>query len=163
MTGFDILLFAPHLPAQGKKARAHFTSSHLEIEGQAVDAPLESIGVTLGGLDHKQLYLFWHQEEGRWAISPQDTEAQEALIKAAPAPVNTLLKNASRDIRQQGHRFRMVLILLALAAIIAILLAGILFWQSDRIAGLAANHVSLEQQKRFSEQPYDWSKVAKRV
>ena len=154
MTGFDILLFAPHLPAQGEKARAHFTSTHLAIEGQVIDAPLESIGVTLGGFDHKQLYLFWHQEEGRWAISPRDEASREALINAAPAPLTTLLKNASRDIRKQGHRFRMMLILLALLMMIPVLLAGFFFWQSDRIAGWVSDHVSIEQEKQLGEQAF---------
>ena len=80
MSDFDILLFAPHLPAHGEKARARFTATHLVIEGQSVDAPVDTIGVTLGGFDHKQLYLFWHQDEGRWAMSPQDAAAQEQLI-----------------------------------------------------------------------------------
>jgi Zn-dependent protease with chaperone function len=152
---FDILLFAPHLPAQGAPARAHFTTTHLAIDGQAISAPLENIGVTLGGFDHKQLYLFWHQEDGRWAISPRDKTSREALINSAPAPLDGLLKDASRDIRKQGHLFRMMLVLLALLILIPALLTGLFFWHFDRIAGWAADHVSIEQEKQLGEQAFN--------
>ncbi len=154
MSDFDILLFAPHLPAHGEKVRARFTATHLVVEGQSVAAPVDTIGVTLGGFDHKQLYLFWHQEEGRWAMSPQDAAAQEQLIHFAPAPLNALLHSASKDIRRHKHRFGMTLSLLALVFVLPLLLAGIFFWQSDRVAAWVANHISIEQEVQLGKQAF---------
>src|ERR1700690_3836458 len=154
MSDFEILLFAPHLPARGEKARARFSATHLEMDGQAVDAPVENIGVTLGGFDHKQLYLFWHQEEGRWAMSPQDAAAQEQLIRSAPAPLNALLQAASKDVCRHKHRFGITLSLLALALIIPLLLAGLFFAQSGRIAGWIADRISIEQEVQLGQQAF---------
>ncbi|HYP67432.1 MAG TPA: M48 family metallopeptidase [Thiobacillaceae bacterium] len=154
MNEFDILLFAPHLPARGEKARARFSATHLEVDGQAVDAPVDTIGVTLGGFDHKQLYLFWHQEEGRWAMSPQDAAAQELLIRSAPAPLNALLQAASKDIRRHKRRLGTTLSLLALGLMLPLLLAGFFFAQSGRIAGWVANHISIEQEMQLGKQAF---------
>jgi beta-barrel assembly-enhancing protease len=152
---FDILLYAPHLPSQGQKTRARFSAGHLVVADNPVDIPLDQIGVTLGGFDHKQLYLFWHQkDEGRWAISPQNPQSQEALIRSAPAPLNALLTHASRDIRRQGHRFRFVLALLALVMALPLLLAGVFFWQSDRIADWLTDRISITQEKQLGEQAF---------
>lgn len=150
----NVLLFGPALPAQGKSARVHFTAAHLVVDGQSDAVPLEEIGVTLGGFDHRQLYLFWHREDGRQAISPQDPAAQEALINSAPPPLDALLKNASRDIRQHGRRTRLILPILALALLLPLLLAGVFFWQSGRIADWAAGHISIEQEQQLGEQAF---------
>jgi predicted Zn-dependent protease len=124
------------------------------VDGQAVDAPVDTIGVTLGGFDHKQLYLFWHQDEGRWAMSPQDAGAQELLIRSAPTPLNALVQAASKDIRRHEHRFGMTLSTLALALMVPLLLVGLLFAQSDRIAGWVANRISIEQEMQFGQQAF---------
>ena len=154
MSDFDILLFAPHLPAHGEKARARFTATHLVIEGQSVEAPVDTIGVTLGGFDHKQIYLFWHQEEGRWAMSPQDAAAQEQLTNSAPAPLDDLLRSASKDIRRHKRRFGMSLSLLALAAILPLLLASLFFWKSESMTGWVADHMSIEQEAQFGREAF---------
>ena len=110
--------------------------------------------MTLGGFDHKQLYLFWHQEEGRWAMSPQNAAAQEQLIRSAPAPLNALVQAASRDIRRHRHRFGITLSALALALMLPLLLIGLFFSQSGRIAGWVADRISVEQESQLGQQAF---------
>ncbi|MGO9444727.1 MAG: hypothetical protein ACLPXB_08120 [Thiobacillaceae bacterium] len=138
MKEFGIVLFAPSMPAQGHETHARFTAGHLVVDDHSVDIPLAEIGVTLGGSDHKQLYLFWHEEEGRWAIRPRDATAREALIASAPAPLDALLRHASRDLRR-GRSVAMRRVALTLALLL--LLAGILCWQSNRVTDWIREHI----------------------
>ncbi len=151
MTEFDILLFTPHLPSHGEKARAVFTNGALVINGNRVDVPLDEIGVTLGGFNHNQVYLFWHQEEGRWAFSPADENALAQLRASAPPPLSNLLKGAATDVSRQQRRSRFGLGLLGLFIALPLLLLALLFWQSHNIAGWIAGHISIENEQKLGE------------
>jgi hypothetical protein len=152
MKAFDILLFAPHLPAHGQETRARFTSTHLVVDHHPIDIPLTEVGVTLGGFDHKQLYLFWHEEEGRWAISPRNPVAREALIRSAPTPLDVLLRHAARDIRRHGRPFILKHVPLAVALVLILLLVGILFWRSDWIARWVSHPIRTSKEAQLGEQ-----------
>jgi predicted Zn-dependent protease len=151
MTEFDILLFAPHLPSHGEKARAGFAKGALVINGNRIDVPLDEIGVTLGGFDHKQVYLFWHQEEGRWAISPAGEHALTQLRISAPEPLAGLLKGAAKDLSRQQRRSRLGLSMLGIFLALPLLLIAVLFWQSHNIAGWVASHISIENEQKLGE------------
>jgi hypothetical protein len=158
MTEFDIILFAPHLPANGEKARAGFEEDRLLINGLPVEIPLDQIGLTLGGFDHKQVFLFWHVEtdgqEGRWAFSPDGEHAMAQLMADAPPPVSIMLKGASRDLARQHNRSRFGLGALGIFLLLPLLLLGLLFWQSHNIVGWAAGFVSIEQEQRLGEMAF---------
>lgn len=151
MTAFDILLFAPHLPSHGEKARAGFSENALVINGNRVDVPLNEIGVTLGGFNHNQVYLFWHQEEGRWAFSPADDNALSQLRASAPEPLSSLLQGAAKDVSRQERRSRFGLGMLGLFLALPLLLLALLFWQSHNIAGWIASHISIENEQKLGE------------
>lgn len=151
MAEFDILLFAPHLPSHGEKARAAFADGALLIDGRRVEVPLEEIGVTLGGFNRDQVYLFWHQEDGRWAISPVNENALSQLKASAPAPLSSLLQGAAKDISRQKRRSRVGLATLGVFVAVPLLLLGLLFWQSHTIAGWVASHISIENEQKLGD------------
>jgi Zn-dependent protease with chaperone function len=150
MTEFDVLYFAPGLPSHGEKARAGFADGALFINGQHVDIPLSEIGVTLGGFNHDQLFLFWHQEAGRFAISPADANAQ-ALMASAPAPLSGLLQGAAKDVLRKQRRSRFGLGVLGLFLLLPLLLVGVLVWMSHDIASWTAGHISIENEQKLGE------------
>ncbi len=154
MTEFDITYYAPGFPAHGNKARASFVDGSLVINGQEVKVPLSEIGVTLGGFDHKQLYLFWHHEEGRYAISPVDGNALEQLQKSTPEPLAGLLKNAVKDASRKARRSHFGLGVLGLFLLLPLLLAGLVVWQSHSIAGWAAGYISIENEQKLGEMAF---------
>ena len=61
MNEFGITYYAPGLPSHGERASATFNEGKLYINDKPADVQLSDIGVTLGGFDHKQVFLFWHQ------------------------------------------------------------------------------------------------------
>jgi len=148
---FNILYFAPGLPSHGEKARAAFDDDGLVINGRRIDIPLTEIGVTLGGFNHDQLFLFWHQEEGRHAISPADVNAQAQLTASAPPPLSALLQGASRDASRKRRRSRFGLGVLGLILALPLLLIGVLAWQSHALAGWAAGYISIEHEQQLGE------------
>jgi Zn-dependent protease with chaperone function len=151
MNEFDILLFAPSLPARGEKARASFQDDALLINGERIDVSLGEIGVTLGGFDHKQVFLFWHQEEGRHAFSPADVNGLAQLRAHAPEPLATLLKSAARNVTREERRSRFGLGVLGMILLLPLLLLGAMVWQSHAIAGWVAGHVSIESEEKLGE------------
>ncbi len=151
MADFDILYFAPGLPSHGEKARAAFADGALAVNGQRVEIPLSEIGVTLGGFNHDRLFLFWHREEGRYAISPADANAQAQLTASAPAPLSELLRSATKDASRKQRRSRFGLGVLGLILLLPLLLAGVLVWQSHAIAGWAAGYISIENEQKLGE------------
>jgi len=151
MTEFHITYFAPGLPSHGEKARAAFTDGALFVNGRRVEIPPGEIGVTLGGFNHDQLFLFWHQEEGRFAISPADANAQSLLIDSAPAPLAGLLQGARKDASRKQRRSRFGLGVLGLILLLPLLLIGLLVWKSHDIAGWAAGHISIENEQQLGE------------
>jgi Zn-dependent protease with chaperone function len=151
MIEFDIFYFAPGLPSHGEKARAAFVDGALIISGNRVEIPMSEIGVTLGGFNHDQLFLFWHQEEGRYAISPGDAKAQAQLIASAPAPLAGLLRGAVKDAARRQRRSRFGLGVLGLILLLPLLLAGVLVWQSHAVAGWMAGHISIENEQKLGE------------
>lgn len=148
---FNILYFAPGLPSHGEKAHATFTDAALVVNGQRIDIPLTEIGVTLGGFNHDQLFLFWHQEEGRYAISPADVNAQSQLIASAPSPLADLLQGARKDASRKQRRTHFGLGVLGLILALPLLLIGVLVWQSHALAGWAAGHISIENEQKLGE------------
>lgn len=152
MTEFDILYFAPKLSPSGEKARAGFDQGRLTINGQPVDVAPDQIGLTLGGFDHKQVFLFWHvEDQGRFAISPANAEALAALNAEAPPALSSLLQGARRNMKQQRTRSRLGLSALGVFLLLPLILLGVLFWQSHNIAGWAAGYISLEQEQKLGE------------
>lgn len=151
MNEFDILLFAPHLPSHSEKARASFDDGALVINGNRVNVSLDEIGVTLGGFNHNQVYLFWHQEEGRWAISPADENALAQLRASAPEPLSDLLKGAAKDVSRQQRRSRFGLGMLGIFLALPLLLLAVLFWQSHNIAGWVASYISIDNEQKLGE------------
>ncbi len=149
MNEFDILYFAPGLPSHGEKARAAFADGALFVNGRRVEVALSDIGVTLGGFNHDQLFLFWHQEEGRYAISPTDANAQSQLIDTAPAPLSGLLQVARKDASSKQRRSRVGLGVLGLVLLLPLLAIGVLMWKSHDIAGWAAGYISLEHEQQL--------------
>lgn len=148
---FDILYFAPGLPSHGEKARAAFTDGALFVNGRRVETSLTEVGVTLGGFDHDQLFLFWHQEEGRYAISPADANARRQLIASAPPPLSGLLQGASKDASRKQRRSRFGLGVLGLILLMPLLLIALMLWKSHDIAGWAAGHISIENEQKLGE------------
>lgn len=148
---FDILYFAPGLPSHGEKARAAFNGDALFVNGRRVEISLTEVGVTIGGFNHDQLFLFWHQEEGRFAISPADANAQSLLIDSAPAPLAGLLQGARKDASRKQRRSRLGLGVLGLILLLPLLLIGLLVWKSHDIAGWAAGHISIENEQQLGE------------
>jgi len=155
MTEFDILFFSPTTPARSERARACFKDGALVINGECVDVSLDEIGLTLGGFDHKQVFLFWHSEkdgeEGRYAISPVDENALAQLMTSAPTPLSGLLQGAAKDITRKQRRSRFGLGVLGLILLLPLLLLGVVVWQSHAIAGWAAGHISLENEQKLGE------------
>lgn len=151
MTEFDITYFAPGLPAYGERTHASFENGNLFINGKAADVSLNEIGVTLGGFDHKQVFLFWHQEAGRFAISPIDGNALGQLQACAPEPLAGLLKNAVKDVSRKQRRSHLGLGVLGLFLLLPLLLLGALIWQSHNIAGWAAGYISIENEQKLGE------------
>jgi Zn-dependent protease with chaperone function len=163
MNEFDVLYFAPGLPSHGEKARAAFDERALSINGQRLEVPLSEIGVTLGGFNHDQMFLFWHQEEGRHAISPLDASAQAQLIASAPVPLAGLLHGAKRDASRKQRHSRIGLGMLGVFLLLPLLLVGILVWQSHAIAGWAAGHISIENEQKLGELAFEQATVAMRL
>ncbi len=151
MTEFDILYFAPGLPSHGEKARAAFADGALVVNGKPAEVPLSEIGVTLGGFNHDQLFLFWHQEDGRYAISPADANARSQMTASAPAPLSALLQGATRDASRKQRRSRFGLGMLGLVLMLPLLLILALVWKSHDIAGWAAGHISIENEQKLGE------------
>lgn len=154
MAEFAINYFAPGLPAQGKKARATFVDGDLFIDDERAGISIIDIGVTLGGFDHNQLFLFWHQEDGRYAITPADADALAHLQNNAPEPLAGLLKNALRDASRKQRRSRFGLGMLGLFLLLPLLLLGALVWKSHTIAGWAAGHISIENEQKLGEMAF---------
>jgi Zn-dependent protease with chaperone function len=163
MNEFDVLYFAPGLPSHGEKARAAFDERALSINGQRLEVHLSEIGVTLGGFNHDQMFLFWHQEEGRHAISPLDASAQAQLIASAPVPLAGLLHGAKRDASRKQRHSRIGLGMLGVFLLLPLLLVGILVWQSHAIAGWAAGHISIENEQKLGELAFEQATVAMRL
>lgn len=151
MTEFDILYFAPGLPSHGEKARATFENGALIINGERIDISLTDIGVTLGGFNNDQLFLFWHQAAGRYAISPAGEDALAQLRASAPEPLSSLLKSAARDASRKQRRSRFSLGVLGLFLLLPLLLLGALVWQSHAIASWAAGHISIANEQKLGE------------
>ena len=151
MTEFDVLYFAPGLPSHGEKARAAFDEGALVINDQRADVALTEIGVTLGGFNHDRLFLFWHQDEGRHAISPADANAQSQLIASAPAPLSGLLQGAKKDASRRQRRSRFGLGVLGLVLLLPLLVISALLWKSHDIAGWAAGRISIENEQKLGE------------
>lgn len=155
MAEFGILLYTPSNPARGEPARARFGEAGLEINGSLIDVPLEQIGVSLGGFDHRQVFLFWHSEhdraEGRYAISPATPADLDILLAGAPPVLAGMLAHARKDISRQGHRSRLGLGVLGFVLVLPLILLALLVWQSHAIAGWAARHIPLETEQQLGE------------
>lgn len=153
MWEFKVLVFAPgHNPA-GTRARVSFHGDAMSVRGTRLFMTVECRHVTVkaGGYDGRQWLLSW-PDEGAEVTALLTGETEMRLMRQyAPPALAGQLKYAIRVMRTRRRRFRWLVVLLILALLLPLLLIGLFWFNSERIAGWVSQHISLETEARLGE------------
>ena len=129
---FKILLYGPSLHPAGIRARARFEGNALAVSARNAFLLVEPERLTLrtGGFDGRQWLITWVSAEGTHSAMLQGEDALSAFIQLAPPELSQQLAQARASHARVGRRFALGLVLLVL---IAILLAGLLWFNADKL------------------------------
>lgn len=151
MDSLKVHLFAPGLAAGGVPARAQFAGTRLVVEyGDArVVLPAERLTLKHGGFDGRQWSLEWPADDGVASIVLGNNG--ERMLAGAPAALAVQLERQLRQDRARGRRFRAGMGLVGLFILLPFVLVGLFLANADRIAGWAADRISLAQEQQLGE------------
>lgn len=150
---FKVLLFGPHLPAEGLPALAHFEDSVLEMHGRGhwYTAPVKSLDMKTGGFDGRQWLVTWESPAGRFTAILQGDSSMHMFVDQVPEELATRLHLARKKHVSTGNRFRMALIIGGVLLFLP-LFSLVWFWMNaDRFSQWAADKVSVEQEIKLGE------------
>ncbi len=153
MYEFSVLMYAPGLKPGGVQARLSFRDNVLEVRGPGLWYPISADRVRLatGGYDGRQWLLAWDTQEGRVSAMLRGASDMRMMARIAPPAIVTQINRGLKTLRRRQRRFG------GMWAVLAVLfslpfLAAILFWaNAQRIAGWAAEQVSVADEMRLGE------------
>jgi Zn-dependent protease with chaperone function len=153
MLEVKVHLFAPGLNAGGVAARAHFSGSALWLEyGDSRESvPVERLTVRHGGFDGRQWLLEWPVAGGTASATLPPGPDTERLLAEAPVALKGQIDHHGRRGRARERRFRIGLGLIGALVLLPFVLLGLFWFNADRIAGWAADQVSLEQEQQLGD------------
>lgn len=151
MWEFKVLVFAPgHNPA-GVRARIAFHGEAMTVKGHKLFMTVEGRRVRLktGGYDGRQWLLSWPGDAGEVTAALQG-EAEIRLMQeyAPPSLADQLARAIKSSGRRQG-RFRLLVLALLVLLLLPLLLAGLFWVNSERIAAWVSDRVSLDAEKQL--------------
>lgn len=156
MSAIDLQLFAPGQPAAGVRVRGRFVGNqlYLEAEGLSLEVSAAAIRAKAAGFDGRQWLLEWDGAEGRYAAMLQSEADIRTLRESAPASLAGQLQAAQRGEHKQRRRFHLALAAAGLVLALPVL-ALLAFWlNAERIAGWAADRVSLDQEQYLGDMAF---------
>jgi Zn-dependent protease with chaperone function len=153
MWEFKVLLFAPGHKPSGVRARVSFHGDAMSVRGARLLMSVECRHVTVkaGGYDGRQWLLSWPGDGGEVnALLTGETEMR-LMRQYAPPALADQLKYAIRVSHRRKRRFLWMMALLILAVLLPLLLLGLFWLNSDRVAGWVSQHISQRTESRLGE------------
>lgn len=154
MTGFPATCFGPGLLPQGQRVQARFQGDMLIVTvdaGREEPVPVRDVKVSAGGFDGRQMLLSWSTGEGNWSLVPSDAAAADLFAANGPAALESELHGWRRQTRAADRRLRRTLVVLGLFLVSPLLLVLLFLWQSERIAGWAAERIPVSMERQLGE------------
>ncbi len=150
---FKVLLYGPGLHAAGMRARARFTSGHLEAQGHGMSfkVPAGQLHLKTGGFDGQQWLIVWVDQEGTYSAMLQGEEALAEFIASAPPEIAPRLLKAQKLQAQSKRSFNLGMVLIGLLLLLPVLALGLFWANGDRLAQWAVSRISLEQEQQLGE------------
>ena len=145
---FEVCLHGPGLPQAGQRCQAFFDGETLVVECEPclrVDAA--ALTVSAGGFDDNALFLNWSAGELRYAAVTDTSTARRTLLATAPQALRPQLAPAARSVDYQHFKWRAVLTVLGLVA----LLITLVLWQNETVTSWLADRIPIETQRRLGQ------------
>lgn len=148
---FKVLLSLPGMSRSGIRARLSFRDGVLEFNGPGVWITVLADQVSLrpGGFDGRQWVLSWNTEAGPASALLQG-EADMRLMRTMASPgLAAQIEQGLKAMHRRKRRFHWLIGGLMLAALLPVMAVGLFWFNSERIAGWAADRISLHDERRL--------------
>jgi Zn-dependent protease with chaperone function len=148
---FQAIVYGPSLPVSGLPVIASFRAEQLLIEipsGQPLCVDAAQIHVSVGGFDHKECFLNWHESDTeQWALKPQSLADIAIVLQTAP----TFLQPQFKQWHYRRYHLNLVWGSLGAIAGVLALSLGLLWWQYDNVVTWAIDHVSTAKEQQLGD------------
>lgn len=150
------LLHAPGLDPAGVSVQAGFVGGQLRLEwGEAIEIiPAGRLTVKTGGFDGRQWFLEWPASSVTASLLLPADPATKAWLSSVPELLSPQVERHLHAERRRERRFRLGLgvgLAVLLLPALLLLLFGL---NAERIAGWAADRISLEQEQALGALAY---------
>ena len=130
MSAFEVCLHGPGLPQAGLRCQAYFDGDVLVLECEpSLRINAAALTVSAGGFDDNALFLNWRADEAGYAAVVDTSIARHTLLTIAPQALRAQLAPAARSVDYQHFKWRAVLTVLGLVA----LLITLVLWQNEPV------------------------------
>jgi Zn-dependent protease with chaperone function len=153
----EVLAFGPGLNASGRRGTLAVDASSVQLhtDGVASGAPLAQVELREVGFGRPGVELAWTDGEHRWAAHVLDPDAAARLLAAAPlAALPQARQLHARRTRLTAGRALGASVVAAIV-LLPVLLLALVFWQSERLAGWAIGHVSVDTEVRLGRTAFE--------
>lgn len=149
MTPFQARLTGPDGGAAGTPVSAHFFGAQLAIDAPGSPVDIAQLVVSVGGMEHPELFLNWLDAQGRQAsLKPLTADDIAIVLREAPAALQPQLQRLWGERQRNRRQVSGWLAGLAGAAVVA---AALLWWQGGHAVGALARWIPLSTEKQLGE------------
>ncbi len=155
--------FGPGLPPGGEKVAVVLEKEGLLLwsgEPRELRVPYEQIQVAAGGFDHDQMILTWAGETGPWSLVLSDIGSKQQFVLHAPPSLSSRLSEWKKEVTGIRRRMHLGRFALGLAFLAPILLAVLLWVQSDYILDWIVEGISIESEEKLGHLIYEQTRAS---
>ncbi len=167
MSAFNFVAtcFSPSRPT-GRELPVEIMPGSLVVcleDGERQTVPLASVRLHRGGFSGRQWQFSWQGTDGNWSVTVNDAAVQQRLQTRPPAGLERQLDELQHSGRKGRWLARLGWSLLLLIVLAPVALLGLFWWQADRVAGWALDHIDIAQERELGEQVFASQKAGLRL
>ena len=148
MQKFHATLYGYHMPAMGTAVSAYFVGQRLFIDNMPIELHSSQLSVSVGGMEHDELFLNWcDSEETQWALKAASTADIDIIVNSAPAALQSQLSKW-----HQRHRHHKTLWgLLGAAVITLVFVMAVVLWQYQHMVSWVAKQIPISTEQQLGQ------------
>jgi hypothetical protein len=150
--GIASLIYGTGLPPTGLSVYIYFVGQRLVVEGMAIELHIQQMTISVGGVEHDELFINWQDEQQQpWAIKPMGQAQIQQFVTTAPKGLQPLLKKW----HQRKRHLNIVWGIVAAIVLSLLLLIGAVVWQYDNVVSWAASKIPVSVEEQLGQATLD--------
>ncbi|MFO1391759.1 MAG: M48 family metallopeptidase [Agitococcus sp.] len=148
MQKFNATLYGYNMPVMGTVVSAYFVGQRLFIDNMPIELHSSQLSVSVGGIEHDELFLNWCDSEGvQWALKAVSRADIELIANSAPQALQPHLSKWHH--RHRHHKTFWGLLGAAVATVVFVL--ALLLWQYQHMVSWVTSQIPISAEQQLGQ------------